>query len=117
MITEFYNTGLSGGIDLIIDADAFLNAKYDEREWNNLKYATRAFALAGGADYCIDHSDYVTIRGWLKASKDSLVVFSLKDDPAGGERRCCDVHVVIDGSPTPVIVCEADGRVCTMHRK
>ena len=114
MICEFFRTGLSGGIDLIISAEEFLRAKYDEREWNALKYATEAFALAGGADYRIDHTDYVTLRGWLRESKECEVVFTIKTVSG---TKCCDAHVVTPDGPQAVIVNDETGRSLLMHRK
>ena len=120
MLCEFFNTGLSGGMDLIVPAEEFLKAKYDEREWNALKYAVRAFALAGGSDYGIGHTDYVTIRGWLRASREYEVVFVLKDDPGAPAPdcpKCCDAYVVTEDGPQPVIVNDETGRSMLLHRK
>lgn len=100
MKVEFADCELGIGVALYVSGSEYLKGGKSKEDFYSLAAATDAFYNQQGIDYYINHTDYDTVKQWIKPS--DAIIFVAQTDRYDN-KRWFEIHASIDNRYTPII--------------
>ena len=100
MKVEFADCELGIGVALYVTGSEYLKGDKSKEDFCSLAAATDVFYNQQGIDYYINHTDYDTVKQWIKPS--DAIIFVAQTDRYDN-KRWFEIHASIDNRYTPII--------------